>query len=218
MIKSSELRQGDVCSKRKTNVHNKPLWLRIWNVRWNSFNIFTWQPYELQFEQHKIPLIFLHTDVRHLLPPRLPQADVNGLNCFLFLGLRLILSSNPFFLCSPWICHHTTVCNLVQITQLSLRQQASGAATETFVMAAGLFDFGLCHMLGSRAGCSINSAPSFFTDAADARHRPGIIQLTSVQLNFSPALYLPSFDSLKQMNCIKWTVLASTGKSIEWIV
>lgn len=91
----------------------------------------------------------------------------------------------------------------MQITQLSLRQQASGAATETFVMAAGLFDFGLCHMLGSRAGCSINSVPSFFTDAADAWHRPGIIQLTSVQLNFSPALYLPSFDSLKQMNCIK---------------
>lgn len=96
MIKSSGLRQVDVCSKRKTNVYNKPLWLRIWNEIWNSFNIFTWQTYEFQFEQHKIPLIFLHTDVRHLLPPRLPQADVNGLNCFLFLGLRLILSSHPF--------------------------------------------------------------------------------------------------------------------------
>lgn len=65
----------------------------------------------------KSPLILFHSDVNHFLPSCLPQIWISGLK-FLFFPLRI---SIWYPLCLCWFSLKTTVSNLVQVTQLSLK-------------------------------------------------------------------------------------------------
>lgn len=171
----------------------------------------------IRAKQGKTSLIFLHTDVRRLSPPFLRRLICKWTELFSQdpVWFRTLILFFPFA-CLGSVRGQLSVilCKLHSYPKAAFERKWK---SKVCYGCRSVWLWSLPYASQTR-WVKWEHTRSFSCKSCWCTVQTWKIQLTNVQLNFSPALYLSSFGSLKQMNCIKLTVLASTGKSIEQIV